>query len=286
MPRERGGDVEKENVLDLALEHAALDAGADGDDLVGVDALMGGLADEGACGLDDAGHAGHAADEDEFIDLVCGEPCILEAGLGGGDGALEEAVAKLFHLGAGQARLDVLGAGGVGRDEGEVDVVLLGGTEGDLGLLRLLLDALEGVGLPPEIHAAVPSELVEDPVHDGVVPVVAAEMGVAVGGLHLEDAVANFEDGDVEGAAAEVIDGDFLVLLLVEAVGEGGGGGLVDDAEDFEPGDPAGILGGLALGVVEVGGDGDDGLGDGLAETDLGVGLELGEDHGGDLGGG
>ena len=33
-------DVEQEDVLDLALEHAGLDRGADGDDLVGVDALV------------------------------------------------------------------------------------------------------------------------------------------------------------------------------------------------------------------------------------------------------
>jgi hypothetical protein len=41
-----------------------------------------------------------------------------------------------------------------------------------------------------------------------MVEVVAAEEGVAVGGLHLEHAVADFEDGDVERAAAEVVDGD------------------------------------------------------------------------------
>jgi hypothetical protein len=37
------GDVEQQDVLDLALEHAGLDGGADGHDLVGVDALVGSL---------------------------------------------------------------------------------------------------------------------------------------------------------------------------------------------------------------------------------------------------
>src|SRR3712207_6853217 len=47
-----------------------------------------------------------------------------------------------------------------------------------------------------------------------------------------------------ERAATEVEDEDQLVLAaLVEAVGEGGRRGLVDDAEDVEAGDLARLLG-------------------------------------------
>jgi hypothetical protein len=118
-------------------------------------------------------------------------------------------------------------------------------------------------------------ELLGDPVHHALVEVVTAEMRVAVGGLHLEDALADLEDRDVEGAAAEVVDRDRLVLLLVEAVGERGRRGLVDDAQHLEAGDLAGVLGRLALAVVEVRGDRDDGLRDLLAQIGLGGLLQL-----------
>jgi hypothetical protein len=60
------GDVEQQDVLDLALEHAGLQGGADGDDLVRVYALVGLLAagqvlDE----LGDGRHAGGATDARE-----------------------------------------------------------------------------------------------------------------------------------------------------------------------------------------------------------------------------
>ena len=72
-------------------------------------------------------------------------------------------------------------------------------------------------------------------------------------------------------------------LLLVEAVGERGRRRLVDDAQHLEAGDLAGVLGGLALGVVEVGGNGDDGLRDLLAELGFGGLLHLLQDEGRDL---
>jgi hypothetical protein len=39
---------------------------------------------------------------------------------------------------------------------------------------------------------------------------------------------------------------------LVETVGNSGSGGLVDDTEDLEASNSAGILGSLALSVIEV----------------------------------
>jgi len=177
----------------------------------------------------------------------------------------------------------VLGPGGVGRDEGQVDVRLHGRRELHLGLFGGFLDPLQGHAVLAQVDALLLLELVADVVHQALIEVLAAQVGVAVGGLHLEDALAQLEDGDVEGAAAQVEDGDLLVLLLVEAVGQRRGRRLVDDAQDVEPGHLPGVLGGLALRVVEVGGDGDHGVGDLLAQVVLGGLLHLHENEGRDL---
>ena len=126
-----------------------------------------------------------------------------------------------------------------------------------------------------QIDAAVLLEFIDDPIDHDVVPVITAEVRVAVGGLYFENAIADFEHGDVERAATQVIHGDLLVLLLVETVGQRSRGRLVDDAKNFQARDLARVLGRVALRVVEVSRNSDDGLSDLLAELRFRVGSSV-----------
>ena len=260
-----------------------MDGCADGHDFVGVHALVRLFADEFAGGLDDLGHACHAAYEHEFIDIVFSPLGVGEAVFHWLQRALEEVVGELLELGAGELFLNVLRPAGICRDEWQVDLVFLRGRKGDLGFFAFFFDALDGVGLLGEVDAGVVFELGDDPVHDAIVPVVTTEVGVAIGGADFKDAVTDFKGRDVECAAAKVIDSDFFVLHFVESVGERGCGGLVDDALHIEAGDLSGILRGVALRVVEISGNSDDSLRDFLAQLGFGVCLELREDHRGDF---
>jgi len=58
-----------------------------------------------------------------------------------------------------------------------------------------------------------PFKFFEDPVHDAGIPVIPAQMGVTVGRLDLKNALANLQNRYVKGAATQIVDGDFGVLL-------------------------------------------------------------------------
>ena len=203
-------------------------------------------------------------------------------------GAVQQILGDALEFGAGQLLVEeqrVLLR--VDSDVGQVDRGALARTQLDLGLLGGLTQPLHGHLVLGQVDAAGALELLDQPVDDPLVPVVATEVVVTGGGTHLDDALADLEQRDVEGAATEVEDQDGLFLLtLVEAVGQRRRRRFVDDAQHVEAGDLAGFLGGLSLGVVEVGGHRDDRVGDVLAEVALRVALQLHERAGADLLGG
>lgn len=128
-------------------------------------------------------------------------------------------------------------------------------------------------------------ELLHEVVDKTVVEVLTTQMSVTSGGLDLEDTLLDGQEGNIESTTTQVEDEDVALALdlLVKTVGNSGGGRLVDNTEHVEAGNETGILGGLALRVVEVGGDRDNGVVDGATEVGLGGLTHLDEDHGGDL---
>ena len=284
------GDVNEQHVLAVAGDDARLERGADGHDLVGIDALVGLLA-AGQL-LDDVRHGRHtgrSADQHDVVDVGDLDSRVAHDVVERLLRAFEEVLRHLLELRPGQRLIDVDGARFRHRNVGQRDVGRRRRGQLLLGLLGGFLQTLKRDLVLGKVGAGRRLDLLDEPVDNPLVPVVAAELVVAGGGAHLDGGesvvvLAHLEEGDVEGSAAEIEDEDQLVLLaLFKTVGEGRGGGLVDDALNVEPGDLARVLRGLALGVVEVSRNGDDGVGHGFAEVCLGVLLQLLQDEGRDL---
>ena len=281
----QGRDVQQQDALDVAGEHAALDGSAHSNDLVRVHGHVRLLAGHALHQLLHGGHTGGAADQDDLVDIALGHTCVVQRLLDGLAATIQQVLGDGLELGTGKRVVQVLRAGGVSGDERQVDVGLRGAGQLHLGLLGCFLQTLQGHLILAQVDTAVVlCELVGQPIDDAVIPVVAAQLVVTCSSGNLEDAVAELQDGHVERAAAQVEHEDLLVLVrLVEAVCQSSCRRLVDDAQDLEAGDLTGILGGLTLSVVEVCRDGDDGLRDGRADLLLSVVLQLLQDHCGDF---
>ena len=81
MPSDSGRDVQQQHVLYVARQDAGLDRGANGHDLVGVDALVRFLATEHLLDrLENGRHTRLTADEDHLVDVGRLEAGVLQCG--------------------------------------------------------------------------------------------------------------------------------------------------------------------------------------------------------------
>ena len=216
-------------------------------------------------------HACLTTDQDHLRHITGRQLGVLQSNLAGLHGALDQVFDDGLELGARELDAQVLGAGCIGGDVGQIDVGLLTGRQLDLGLLAGLFEALHGQRVLAHVDAGLFEELIGQEVDDAQVEVFATQEGVAIGRQHfkltLTIDLGDLDDRHVEGAATQIINGDLAVTAgLVHAISQRCGGGLVDDALDVEARDATGVFGGLTLRIVEVSRHGDHRFGDLFAQ--------------------
>ena len=168
----------------------------------------------------------------------------------------------------------------IGRgNERKVNISSGGGGKLLLGLLRSLFQSLESHLVAGQINSFRFLKLVDEPLGNAVVKVIAAQSCIAVSGKHLDHAVADLDDGHIERTAAQVINHDLLLFFIVKAVGQGRCRRLVDDPLYIQTRNLACVLGGLTLCVVKIRGNRDDRFCHGLAQIALRVRFQLLQNH-------
>lgn len=282
----QGVDVHEDDVLSTLLtgKDTGLNGGTESDGLIGVDTLGSLLSTEVLLNeVDNLGNTGRATNENDVVNILLLDLGVLEHLLNGLEGLLEEIHVELLELGAGKSLREVLAL-----EEG-FDLNASGhlGREGTLRLLGLTLELTHGLEVLGDVDTVLLVVGLGEEVDDALVEILTTQVGVTGGSQNLEDTLVDGQEGNIESTTTKVVDDDLaLTLGLVKTVGDSGGGRLVDNAENVKSGNDTSILGGLALVVVEVGGNSDDGVGDLLAKVGLGDLLHLAQDHGGNLLGG
>src|SRR6266704_3641994 len=223
--------------------------------------------------------ARRAAHQDHFLDVVRRHLRVFECLLYGLHRAVQQVIHHLFEPRAGELLLHVNPPTSARGDERQVDFRLHHLRKLDLGLFRRILQPLQRHLVLAQVDVVLLLELIDQPVHDSLVDVVAAQVGVPVGRLHFYNARPDFQHGNVKRAAAQVVHRDGLVALLIQPIRQRCRRRLVDDAHHFQAGDFARLLCGLPLRIVKIRRHGDHGLCDLLAEKVFRGRFQLAEDH-------
>ena len=190
---------------------------------------------------------------------------------------------QLIELCTGESNIKVLRAGCIGCDVRQVDVAGGYAAQLNLCLLGSLTQTLHSNLIAAQINAFRLLELCHQIIGNALIKVVAAETVVAGRCENFNNTVADFQNGHIEGAAAEVVNHDLLVIFFIKPIGKSCCGRLVDDTLYFKACNLAGVLCCLTLCIREVCRNRDDCFGNRLSEVSFGICLQLLENHCGNL---
>lgn len=148
-------------------------------------------------------------------------------------------------MGRGQAGENQIGGGKVAQDF--------------LGLFGLEFDFRLGGAVLAQVDLVLPMDFCHGPASNGIVEICTSQPWVAGGGNDLYVGFPDSNDGDIKGAASQVIDqvNVRLFFVAVQSVADGGSGGLRDELPRIKAGQEGGFLGGSLLLLLKIGGHGD-----------------------------
>ena len=230
-------------------------------------------------------NTGGTTDEHYLIDICSGKTGIPKGILYRNLGPFDQVGNQLLEVRTGKGHLQMLRAGSIGGDKRKVDI-----GAGRVGKLNLCL--LGGFSQSLQCHLVAGQvdtvgflEFRSHPVDDPEVEVVTTKVCITIGRFYLENTVAQFKNGNIEGTTAKVIDGNFLFLagILAKTIGQGSCCRFIDNTLYIKASNLTGIFCSLALCIIEICGNGNNSLGNRFTEIILSGLFHLLENSRGDF---
>src|SRR3989344_1313329 len=289
--------VQKQNVFNVALQNSGLNRSADCHHFVRIDGAVGFFAEKFFNFFLNQGHSGLAPDQNHFINLVeiksgalgrSGRDCFS----GKDNGTLHQIPHQIFKFGPRQFHQEMFRSGGVGGNERNINLRFHRGRKFVFGFLGGFFQTLERQRVFGQINSLGFFKFGRQMVYKYLVEIIAAQMRIAANRPDFHGVRAYLQDRNVESAAPEIVDCDFLIFSArgrpsfggpSNPVSQGGRGRFRQDSFHVKAGDFARGFGGGPLGIVKISWNSYQRLGDFLAELGFGVALQLSEHHGGEL---
>ena len=145
----------------------------------------------------------------------------------------------------------------------------------NLRFFRGFFQPLHGHFVTGQVNTGFRLKSLHQPVDNSLVKIVAAQAVIAVSGQHFLHAVAHLNDRHIEGAAAQVVYHNLLILFFIHAISQRRRSRLIDNPFYIQARNLARVLCSLTLRIGEVGRYGDDRFGNFLAQIALRIFFEL-----------
>ena len=186
---------------------------------------------------------------------------------------------KLVELCTCDVHIEMNGAVCIHRDEGKIDVCGSHAGKLNLCLLCCFFKPLLRHAVVAKVNSVGLFKFLCNIVDKTIVEIIAAETVVAGSCKNFKHAVADFEDGNIERAAAKVVNQDLLVVFLIHTVCKSRRSGFVDDTENIKACNLACVLGCLTLTVGEISRNCNNSISDFFAEISFRILFQLLKNH-------
>ena len=215
MPRDSGRNVQQQHVLDFAAKHAALNRGADGHALVRVDALAVRLLAGDLAGQPPAppGYGWSRRPESRLSISLAVRPASRSAFCIGATVASTRSRVSSSNFARVRVISRCFGPVASAVMNGRLMLVLITPESSIFAFSAASFRRWSAIRSALQVDVVFLLELGSEVVDDALVEVVAAQTGVAVGGQHLEHAVADLQQAHVERAAAEVVNQNLVGIV-------------------------------------------------------------------------
>ena len=258
-------NVSQHNVLNLFVQNAALNSRAQSHAFIRVNALVRFLANQLADFILHGGNTSGAANQQHAVNIGSRNAGVAQSLTGWPHSFLHQISGQLIKFSTSQANIQMFGAVLVCCNERQIDIAAQHAGKLNLSFFSRFTQALHSLFVSGKVNALRLFKLSQQIIHNLLIKVIAAQEVVAGSGQHLENTVANFQQGNVKGAAAQVKNQHFLLVGLIQAVSQSSRGGLVDNTHNLQAGNFASVLGCLTLRVGEIRRHGDNRLSNRLA---------------------
>ena len=164
---------------------------------------------------------------------------------------MDQVIHERFHFCAGQFKIEMQG----------LTIVYFhfySRRQFNFGFFGRIFDPLESLCVFFEIQSIFFFKFIHNPIHDDLIKIISAQMGVTISGLDFKYSASQFQNRNIKCASAQIINRHCVGIFFVQTIGQSGSGWFINNPFYFQSRNFTSLFSGLALRIVKISRDRND----------------------------